>query len=158
MSRIIIIFDSKSGNTAKMAELIAEGIRAGNGEADVVNVKNANVDLLPGYDGIVIGSPVYFGQPTSAIKELIDKSIRYFKKLDGKVGGAFSSSGGIGGGNETTIRSILDALLIHGMIVKGFVNGGHYGPVSIGTPDTRVENECREYGMMLAALCGKMIS
>lgn len=50
-------------------------------------------------------------------------------KLVGKVGGVFTSSGMIGGGNETTIMSILQGLLIHGMIVQGVQEGNHYGPV-----------------------------
>jgi NAD(P)H dehydrogenase (quinone) len=158
MKKIAIIFDTKSGNTRKMAEFIARGVKESGVETDIINVKDADVKFLPEYDGIIIGSPVYFGQPTSAIKDFIDKSIIHFKKLDGKVGGAFSSSGGIGGGNETAIRSMLDSLLIHGMIIKGYVNGGHYGPVSIGAPDERVERECREYGAMIVALCLKLHS
>jgi NAD(P)H dehydrogenase (quinone) len=158
MEKIAIIFDTKSGNTGKMAEFIASGVKEGGVDTDIINVNDADVKSLPKYDGIIIGSPVYFGQPTSAIKNFIDKSIIHFRKLDGKVGGAFSSSGCIGGGNETAIRSMLDSLLVHGMIIKGYVSGGHYGPASIGAPDTRVERECREYGAMIAALCLKLHS
>jgi len=89
-------------------------------------------------------------------KDLIDRSVKYFGKMIGKVGGAFTSSGGIGGGNETTIVSILQAWLIHGMVVQGFQKGSHYGPVAVGAPDDRAEEECLRYGRQVAELTKKL--
>lgn len=60
--------------------------------------------------------------------------------MSGKLGGAFTSSAYIGGGNETTLLSILKAMLIHGMVIVGVHNADHYGPVSIGLPDERAKN------------------
>jgi NAD(P)H dehydrogenase (quinone) len=76
--------------------------------------------------------------------------------LSGKVGAAFSSAANIGGGNETTITGILEAMMIHGMIVQGTPSGDHYGAVSIGAPDSRVEKQCRELGLRVAALVKKV--
>jgi multimeric flavodoxin WrbA len=45
---------------------------------------------------------------------------------------AFSTSTNVGGDNETTILSILHAMLIHGMIVQGNTDFDHYEPVAIG--------------------------
>ncbi len=59
------------------------------------------------------------------IKKFIDESVKFHGKLEGKVGGAFSSSAQIGGGNETTIMDILKTLLIHGMIIQGSSKGDH---------------------------------
>jgi NAD(P)H dehydrogenase (quinone) len=77
-------------------------------------------------------------------------------KLDGKVGGAFSSSSNVGGGNETTILSIIETLLIHGMIVQGDPQGDHYGPVAIGKPDERVLRQCERRGKRIAELTKKL--
>ena len=77
-------------------------------------------------------------------------------KLEGKVGAGFASSGMLGGGNETTVLSILEALLIHGMIVQGDTGGGHYGPVAIGAPDERGTEECRKLGQKVARLVKKL--
>ncbi|MBS3763896.1 MAG: NAD(P)H-dependent oxidoreductase, partial [Planctomycetes bacterium] len=112
-------------------------------------------DLLK-YDGIIIGSPTYYGDMCYEVKELLDASVKYHGKLTGKVGGAFASSANIGGGNETTIMSILQALLIHGMIVEGTADGDHYGPVSIGAPEERAISQCRELGERVARLAIKL--
>ncbi len=61
-----------------------------------------------------------------------------------------------GGGAETTIHSLIDALLIHGMVVQGSARGAHYGPVSIGTPDDKAVEECRALGDRVAALVEKL--
>jgi NAD(P)H dehydrogenase (quinone) len=150
--KVLIIYYSETGNTKKMAELIAEGVKEEKLEVIVKDVENVNVKELLDYDGIIIGSPTYYGLPAYQIKKLLDESVEYHGSLEGKVAGAFSSSANIGGGNETTIMSIIQAMLIHGMIVKGTSKGDHYGPVSIGRPDARVEKHCRDYGRMIAKL------
>ena len=76
--------------------------------------------------------------------------------MKGKVGGAFSSSANIGGGNETTILDLLKALLIHGMVVQGMPNGDHYGPVAIGAPDDRAKAQCANFGRAMAELAVKL--
>jgi NAD(P)H dehydrogenase (quinone) len=86
------------------------------------------------------------------VKKLMDKSILCYGKLTGKAGGAFTSSGMIGGGNETTILSIVQWLLIHEMIVQGVQKGNYYGPVSVGAPNEKVRDDCVQYGKMIVAL------
>jgi len=49
-------------------------------------------------------------------------------------------------------------MLIHGMIILGDPKGDHYGPVSIGSPDDRVEKECLRFGERLANLAKKLFS
>jgi len=152
MSKVLIIYYSESGNTKKMAEYIAEGVEKKNVEIEVKSVSEAEVDELPNVNGIIIGSPTYYGSMAAEIKKFIDKSIKYHGKLEGKIGGAFSSSANIAGGNETTIMDILKAFLIHGMVVQGTSKGDHYGPVAIGTPDDRSKKLCIEYGQRIAKL------
>jgi len=127
MPKVLIVYYSRTGNTKEMAELIAEGVRRENEvEVEVKAVQDTKVEELLDFDGIVIGSPTYYGSMAAEVKKLIDDSVKFHGELEGKVGGAFSSSGGIAGGNETTITDILQALLIHGMVVQGTPNGDHY--------------------------------
>lgn len=152
MAKILICYYSRSGNTKKMAYLIQKGAMEEDVEVDTKDVKDVKLEDLKKYDGIVIGSPTYYGGPASQIKDLLDKSIKYHGDLQDKVGGAFTSSANIGGGNETTILSIIQSLLIHGMVVCGDSSGDHYGPVSIDKPNARVEKICVRYGKRVAKL------
>jgi len=156
MAKILICYYSRSGNTKKMAYLIQKGVMEEDVEVDTKDVKEVKVDDLKEYDGIILGSPTYYGLPAAPIKELLDKSIKYHTKLQDKVGGAFSSSANIGGGNETTILALLEALMIHGMVVAGDSHGDHYGPVAIEKPDKRAEQNCIRYGKRIAALTKKL--
>ncbi len=156
MPRVLIIYYSKSGNTEKMAEYVREGVESEGVAAKVSPVSGVHPSDLLEPEGIIIGSPTYYGGMAAEIKSLLDQSVRYHGKLVGKVGGAFSSAANVGGGNETTVRSILDALLIHGMIVQGLVKGDHYGPVAIGAPDERAANCCRDLGVHVALLVRKL--
>lgn len=152
MPKVLILYFSKSGNTEKMAHLIAEGVKRETVDVSVKPVKDTKLEELLNFKGVVIGSPTYFGSMAAEIKSFLDESDKIHGKLKGKIGGAFSSSANIGGGNETTVMSILKALLIHGMIIQGSANGDHYGPIAIEKPDKRSEKLCIEYGRMIAKL------
>jgi len=152
MPKVLILYFSKSGNTEKMAHLIAEGVKRETVDVSVKPVKDTKLEELLNFKGVVIGSPTYFGSMAAEIKRFLDESVKIHGKLKGKIGGAFSSSANIGGGNETTVMSILKALLIHGMIIQGSANGDHYGPIAIEKPDKRSEKLCIEYGRMIAKL------
>jgi len=152
LAKILICYYSRSGNTKKMAYLIQKGAMEEDVEVDTKEVKEVKPEDLKKYDGIVIGSPTYYGGPASQIKDLLDRSVKYHGDLQDKVGGAFTSSANIGGGNETTVLSILQSLLIHGMVVCGDSSGDHYGPVSIEKPNARAEKVCVRYGRRVAKL------
>ncbi len=154
--KILIVYHSKTGNTKAMAEAVGAGVRAEGVEAVLKPVQAAEVTELPDYDGIIIGSPTYFAAVSAEIKRFIDDSIKVWKELRGKVGAAFVSAGGVGGGGETAILDILRAFLVHGMIVPGFVEGGHYGPLSIERPDEAKTQACREFGADVARLVKKI--
>jgi NAD(P)H dehydrogenase (quinone) len=158
MPRVLVTYYSRSGNTAKMAEEVAAGLREVRGlEVDLRPVDEvAPRDLLE-FDGIMMGSPVYYGTMAAEVKDLIDKSVVHHGKLAGKVGGAFASSGGPGGGNETTVMDIIKALLIHGMIVQGDSQGDHYGPIAVGAPDERSQQECKRFGRRLGELVMRLV-
>ena len=155
-SKIIVVYYSRTGNTRAMGKLIGEGANKRGVETAVKSVADLVLEELLEYDGIVVGSPVFYGSMAAELKKLLDDSVRFHGKLDGRVGGAFASSANIGGGNETTIMGILQALMIHGMIVPGVLKGDHYGPVSIDAPDQRVKDQCRAYGEKIASLVLKL--
>ena len=152
MAQVLILYYSRSGHTAKMADLVAEGVRQSGAGVTVKSVDKANVDELPGYDGVIMGSPTYFGTMAAELKKFLDDSIKYHGKLAGKVGGAFATCGVAGGGSETTVLDMLNALLVHGMIVQGSAAGPHYGPVCVGAPDERAGKECEKLGRRVANL------
>ena len=156
MPRVLILFYSRTGNTEKMARLVEDGVKAEGLDALVKPVSEATIDDLQASDGIVIGSPTYYGLPAAEIVKLIDDSVKAHGRLEGKVGGAFSSSANIGGGNETVIMAILQAMLVHGMVIQGIPKGDHYGPVSIGAPDDRAGRQCRLLGERMARLIKKL--
>ncbi len=152
MAKVLIMYYSKSGNTKKMAELIAGALVKESVEVSLKPVEDSRPEDMLEADAVLIGSPTYYGTMAHQVKKLLDDSVRLHGKLDGKVGAAFSSSANIGGGNETTILDILNAMLIHGMIIQGDHQGDHYGPVSIGAPDDRVMKQCGRLGQRVARL------
>jgi NAD(P)H dehydrogenase (quinone) len=152
MAKALVIYYSRSGNTKKMAVAIGEGIKKEGVEVAVKDIKDTQPAELLQYDAVVIGSPTYYGSMSAEIKKLFDDSVAFHGELDGKVGGAFASSANIGGGNETTVLDILNAMLIHGMIIQGDPQGDHYGPVSIESPDARASKMCTRFGTRIARL------
>lgn len=156
MAGVLVIYYSQTGNTKIMAELVAEGIKKEGLEAIIKDAKDADVDDLLKYEGIVIGSPTYYGTMAADIKRLLDESVKFHGKLEGKIGAAFSSSANVGGGNETTVLDILNAMLIHGMIIQGDPQGDHYGAVAIGAPDSRATRQCIRLGSRVAKLVKKI--
>lgn len=152
MGKVIIGYFSRTGNTKKMAKKIEHAIREENLEVVCKKVSDISAKELLDYDGIIFGSPTYYGSMAWQVKRILDETVKYHGELEGKVGGAFSSAANIGGGNETAILDILHAFLIHGMIIKGFSGGDHYGVVSIDSPDERVEEQCEKLGKGIADL------
>lgn len=156
MAKVLILYYSKTGNTEEMVQYIEEGIKKEGVGVDIKKVENASPELLLEYDGIIIGSPTYYGSMAAEIKKLFDESVRFHGDLAGRVGGAFTSAANLAGGNETTILDILKAMLIHGMIIQGDAMGDHYGPVAIGRPDDRAKKECIKLGGNVARLIKRL--
>jgi len=153
MPKILVVYDSRSGNTENMALAVAKGAeRAGDIAVTVKRAEQTKSNDLLAADGIIMGSPTYFGQMSAKLKALIDESIKVHKALSGKVGGAFTSSGGTASGAETTLLSIVQAMLIHGMIVQGRADDKHYGVAITGTPTKEDIAECEELGKRVATL------
>lgn len=158
MVNLIIIYDSRTGNTEKAASLIAEGAKRIKDVSCVIKkVDEATLEDLLKADGIIVGSPTYYGCMSAKIKDLFDKSVKIHGSLEGKVGAAFTTSGGTATGAETTLLSIIEAMLIHGMIVKGNPEDKHYGLAIEGAPESEEDKKlCREFGFMIADLTSKL--
>ncbi len=152
MAKVLVAYFSRSGNTKRVAEAIAEAARKEGCETVCKAVSEVGVEDLSAANGIIIGSPVYYGAMAADVKKLFDMSVVQHGKLDGKLGAAFATAGVLGGGAETTIMGILQAMLIHGMIIQGDPEGAHYGVLSIGKPDVRAEKECERKGRRFAQL------
>ncbi len=109
--------------------------------------------------GVIIGSPVYFGNVTSQLKMLIDRSrpLRADFKLLDKVGGAIAVGGSRNGGQETTIAAIHEFLLIHDCIVVGDGSPlAHYGGTGFAGAVGGIKGD--EFGIETSKNIGKRVT
>lgn len=159
MTQILVLYYSRSSNTKKLAEAVARGVEQVEGSSvSLKSVSEVTKDDFVQSDGIIAGSPVYFGSMAAELKEVFDKFIGIRKKMENKVGAAFATSHDPTGGKETTILSILQAMLIYGMIVVGdpFSATGHYGTACSGPPDTITKKNGAELGKRVAQLVKRL--
>jgi len=153
MTRILVVYDSKTGHTEKMALAIAKGAKLVKGvNAEIKKASETSIKDLVEADGIIMGSPTYYGLMSARLKRLIDESVKVHGKLEGKVGAAFTSSGGTASGAETTLLSIVQAMLVHGMIVQGRAKEKHYGAAAVGVPRQVDLRSCMDLGKRTASL------
>jgi NAD(P)H dehydrogenase (quinone) len=157
--QVLVMYYSKSGNTKKLAEEIAKGV----GQVEGVNclvksVSEVTKDDFVESNGIIAGSPVYFGTMAYPMKEVLDKFVGIRGEMEDKVGAAFATSADPSGGKETTIFSILQAMLIYGMIIMGDpLNAtGHYGVSCVGAPDRQTASNAVKLGKRVATLVKKL--
>ena len=157
MTKVLVVYDSRTGNTERMALAIADGARKVKGTKVVVlEVDKAKMSDLASSDAIIIGSPTYYGNMTGKMKSFIDRTNSIHGKLIGKVGGAFTSSGDTACGAETAILSMLEALLIHGMIIQGRNDDKHYGPTAVESPNKKEIESCKELGARVSRLAAAL--
>lgn len=159
MGKILVLFDSRSGNTAKMAELVAEGASGiASTEVRLRGLDAATADDVLWCDGLAVGSPTNMGLLSWKMKRFWDEVMaEQWMKVDGKIACAFASSGGWGGGNEMACQSLLTLLLNFGFLVFGVPDYAgklmtlHYGAVSAREPRSEEGREaCRILGRRLA--------
>lgn len=159
MNRILVLHDSKTGNVAKMAALVAEGAGTiADTEVRVRSVDEATADDVIWCDGLAVGSPTNMGILSWKMKRFWDETmIDHWMQIDGKVACAFSSAGGWGGGMELACQSILTVLMNFGFLVFGVTDYAakkmtlHYGAVCAKEPrEEEVQAACRLLGRRLA--------
>jgi len=153
------LYYSKDGHTKAMAGLVADGAgRVPQTEVRVVSLSEASREDLVWCDGIALGSPTNMGSIAWEMKRWWDETAEpLWPKIDGKLGCAFSSSGGLAGGGELTCMTLLTVLMNFGFLVFGvtdYVATGqtlHYGAVCAGLPRAEPDKEaCRRLGRRLA--------
>ena len=159
MGKVLVLYDSASGNTAKMAGLVAEGAGSIPGiEVRLRNLDQATADDVLWCDGLALGSPTNMGLLSWKMKRFWDEVMApHWMKVDGKIGCAFSSSGGWGGGAEIACQSLQMVLMNFGFLVFGVTDYAgkittcHYGAIAAKEPrDAEVKDACRLLGRRLA--------
>lgn len=158
MMQVLVLYYSRSGNTKKLAEAVAEGVKSIGVEALLKNAGEVSKDDFVESAGVIVGSPVYFGVMAWELKKVFDDFVGVRKKMENKVGAAFATAGHASGGKETTIFSILQCMMIYGMILVGdpMSATGHYGTACVGAPDKETSENGFKLGARVAALCKKL--
>ncbi|MBI4835466.1 MAG: NAD(P)H-dependent oxidoreductase [Planctomycetes bacterium] len=159
--QILVMYYSRSGNTKKLSEEIARGVKEVDGVSCLVkSVSEVTKEDFLESDGIIAGSPVYFGTMAAEMKAVFDKFVSVRRKMENKIGAAFATAGDSTGGKETTLMSIFQAMLIYGMIIAGdpLDATGHYGVACTGAPDTRTSENAAKLGKRVALLVKKIKS
>jgi NAD(P)H dehydrogenase (quinone) len=150
--KVLVLYYSSYGHIETLAHAVAEGARAAGAEVDVKRVPEtvpeaiakgahfkldqaapiATVAELEHYDAIIVGTGTRYGRMTSQMAAFLDQTGGLWARgaLNGKVGGAFSSSATQHGGQETTLFSIITNLLHFGMIIVGLPYS-HQGQMSV---------------------------
>ncbi len=140
-SKILILYFSRHGTTAAMANHIARGVESVSGtEAilrtvpDVSAVCEKTADSIPAHgavyatlddlrncDGLAMGSPTHFGNMAAPLKYFLDgtTALWFSGALVGKPAGVFTSTSSMHGGQESTLLSMMLPLLHHGMVLMG---------------------------------------
>lgn len=158
---VLVLYFSKGGNTRKLANYVAEGVVSVAGVEVVIKTsQEVTKEDLVDAAGIIAGSPVYFGGMAADLKRVFDENVGIRSKMEDKVGAAFATSAFWAGGNETTIMSIIQCLLIYGMIIVGdpLAATGHYGAASVAAPDEKAAETARKLGARVAELCRRLRS
>lgn len=165
MGKILVLFDTATGHTGQMAELVAEGARAlvGQDGGDRLSLRlrhidEASTDDIFWADGVALGAPTNLGVMSWKMKKWWDDRAEHlWPRVDGKIGCTFSSAGGYGGGAEMTCLSLTNLLMNFGFLVFGTTDYVakrftlHYGATVAKAP--RAEEEaaaCRRLGLRLA--------
>lgn len=159
--QVLVMYYSRTGNTKKLAEEIARGVREVKDIKCVLKpVSEVTREDFLTSDGIIAGSPVYFGTMAAELKEVFDKFVGIRSQMGDKIGTAFATSGDPSGGKETTIISIIQAMLIYGMIIVGdpLDATGHYGVSCAGAPDKQTAQNAVKLGKRVALLVKKLRS
>ena len=157
--QVLVTYYSRTGNTKRLAEEVAKGVRQ---IADVTCLVKPVTDVTKedflASDGIIAGSPVYFGTMAADLKRVFDEFVGLRRQMADKIGAAFATSGHPTGGKETTLFSILEAFLIYGMIVVGdpLEASGHYGVACVGTPDQTTLQDAVKLGKRVASLVKRL--
>lgn len=157
--QVLVLYYSRSGNTRKLAMAVGEGVESVKGVRCLLrSTEEVSMEDFVESVGLIAGSPVYFGVMAAELKKVFDDFVGVRKKMENKVGAAFATGGDASGGKETTIMSIIQAMLIYGMIVVGdpMSATGHYGVACVGAPDAAARQNAYKLGARVAQLVERL--
>lgn len=199
MSKVLVLYYSTYGHIETMAQAVAEGARTAGAQVDVKRVpetvpaeiaKSAHFKLdqaapvatvaeLEGYDAIIVGAPTRYGRMPSQLAAFLDQTGGLWARgaLNGKVGGAFTSTATQHGGQEVTLFSIITNLMHFGMVIVGLpysfqgqttldeiVGGSPYGASTIAggqgqrAPSAIELDGARYQGRLIAETANKLFA
>ncbi|MBW3658224.1 MAG: NAD(P)H:quinone oxidoreductase [Actinobacteria bacterium] len=159
MASIGIVYYSMYGHTTEMARTLKQGIEKDGGEAhlrlvpellpqqliedqgvatvdQLDDVEEASVDELPGFDGIIFGSPTRFGNRAAQLSNFLDQTGPLWQagELHGKTAGFFTGAATMHGGHESTILTMSTYAMHLGMVIvpAGYALGETMGATRTG--------------------------
>jgi NAD(P)H dehydrogenase (quinone) len=159
MGKVLIQYYSETGHVCQMAELVAQGAAHVEGiEVRLKTIEESTIEDIYWADGIALGAPTHLASIPWKVKKFWDEDvIDAWGKIDGKLGCAFSSAAGLGGGAELTCMALLTVLMNYGIMVFGVTDYVaqqrtlHYGAAIHGEPRTQAEKDiCIRLGQRLA--------
>lgn len=156
--QVLILYYSKGNNTKKLAMAIAKGVSATGAEAVLKSTAEVGPEDFRNSAGVIAGSPVYFGIMAAQLKKVFDDFVGLRREMENKVGAAFATGNHHTGGKETTILSILQCMMIYGMIIVGdpMDASGHYGVACCKEPDDMAQEDGFKLGKRVAELCARL--
>jgi len=198
MAKVLVLYYSSYGHVEQLADAVADGARAGGATVEIRRVPETapaevaaaahfktdtvhpvieGPDALADYDAIIVGTPTRYGRMSSQMAAFWDTTGGLWMRgaLNGKVGGAFTSTASQHGGQETTLFSVITNLLHMGMTIVGLdygfkgqlaldkvVGGSPYGATTLAGGDgSRQPGEeeldgARYQGKRIAEVAGKL--
>lgn len=140
MATIHVIYHSDTGNTRKLAELVAEGAKAVEGaDVKLVMASQIDYDAAAKADGLAIGSPDYFSYVAGQVKTIFDKVLND-DRFQGKPFVGFGTHGGgakVLGVIETLAKAVKFNQVARGVLTQG-------------APDAEGAEKGRQLGKALA--------
>ncbi len=154
MRKIVVLYDSQTGNTEKMAKAVVEGAsKVKDVEVELLKVGTRfDICVINLADAVILGSPTHYGNVTSEMRELI-QSLEELKESDklkfsGKVGAAFGSYGWDGGWVIDRLEAELNTLGIK--IAAPAVSMSDNMGGMIAQANENSLQKCRELGKSVA--------
>ncbi len=143
MKKVLIVYHSQTGNTRKMAEAVAEGVKAAGGTVILKHAPDADKSDILACDAVIFGTPNYFSYMAGMVKDFFDRVWADVRdKLEGKPYACFGSYGGGGTPAIESIEHICD-----GLRMKRISNCVH----TARQPSNEVLEECRALGKKAAS-------
>ncbi len=159
MTKVVVIYDSKTGNTELMAQAVSEGAKSVEGATVLLQKLGTKwpVSILKDADALIVGSPTRYGNITQELTEFF-QTMAYLQKSDrvvlkGKKGAAFGSYGWDGGWNTAHIEDELKDLGVK--LVAEAVSAPDMGGVMQEKISKADLVKCRELGKKVASAATK---